>query len=81
MSKKIVFIAGEVSGDKHTAELASAIKSIEPEVSLYGLGGTMMEEVGVTLWDDVRIRSSIGLLESLKHVWPLKKVFNKIIEP
>ncbi len=80
MSKKIVFIAGEVSGDKHAAELSRSIKLLESDISLMGLGGEMMRGAGVRLWDDVTSRSSIGLLESLKHVLPLRRVFNRVVQ-
>ena len=76
---KIVLIAGEVSGDKHAAELALAIKEREPQAELFGLGGDFMRQAGVKLWDDVTARSSIGLTESLRHVLPLRQVFKKVM--
>ena len=46
---KIMFSAGETSGDMHGANLAKAIKKIAPNTYLFGFGGPQMEVAGVTL--------------------------------
>ena len=38
-SKKIMLVAGEVSGDLHGAHLVEAIHRIDPEVHFFGVGG------------------------------------------
>lgn len=44
---KIMLIAGEASGDMYGAYLAKEIKNIREDISLFGMGGTMMEKSGV----------------------------------
>ena len=39
---KIMFSAGEPSGDLHGARLAEAIREISPETELIGFGGDKM---------------------------------------
>ena len=44
---KIMFSAGEASGDMHGANLAKALRELDPSVELLGMGGARMEEAGV----------------------------------
>jgi lipid-A-disaccharide synthase len=50
---KVFLVTGEVSGDKHAAHLAAALKRLDPEIELYGIGGSLMEEAGVKLLSDI----------------------------
>ena len=36
---KIMFSAGEASGDLHGANLARALRELDPQVELLGMGG------------------------------------------
>ncbi|MBQ1920082.1 MAG: lipid-A-disaccharide synthase, partial [Selenomonas sp.] len=44
---KIMFSAGEASGDVHGENIARAIKALDPAVELVGFGGSRMETAGV----------------------------------
>ena len=46
---KIMFSAGEASGDLHGATLAAAIRRLDPEADLIGFGGPQMAAAGVRL--------------------------------
>ena len=50
---KIMFSAGEASGDMHGANLARALKEQDPEVELLGMGGSRMAEAGVRIVYDI----------------------------
>jgi lipid-A-disaccharide synthase len=50
---KAFFVAGEVSGDKHGAYLANAMNALQPGVTLFGIGGSMMREAGVNIIADI----------------------------
>lgn len=65
---KIMFSAGEVSGDMHGANLAEALKKIEPEIKLVGFGGNMMEEAGVALAANMSQYSVMGFYEVLRNL-------------
>ena len=43
---KIMFSAGEASGDMHGANLAKALRQLDPTIELIGMGGTQMEGAG-----------------------------------
>lgn len=44
---KVMFSAGEASGDTHAASVANALREIDPSVEMFGMGGTLMERAGV----------------------------------
>ena len=40
---KIMFSAGEASGDTHGASVAKALSQIDSNIEMFGMGGTLME--------------------------------------
>ena len=51
---KIMFSAGEASGDLHGANLARALKQLAPDIELLGMGGERMKDAGVDIVYDIR---------------------------
>ena len=45
MGKKVLVIAGEASGDLHGANLVKAIRTVDPSIIFWGVGGRHMQEV------------------------------------
>ena len=79
MSKKIMIIAGEASGDLHGSSLALALKEFNPGVELIGMGGQMMARAGVRSFQDIRELSVIGILEILSRLKKFKTAFNALV--
>lgn len=69
-----MFSAGEVSGDMHGANLAAALKKIEPDVQMFGFGGAQMRQAGVCLAADMAQYSVMGFYEVLKNLRTLLKL-------
>ncbi|HAR63718.1 MAG: lipid-A-disaccharide synthase [Candidatus Margulisiibacteriota bacterium] len=65
MNKKIMLMAGELSGDMHGAYLVQAIKKACPDCTFYGVGGSRMREAGVDIITDIVRKSTIGFLGNL----------------
>lgn len=65
---KIMFSAGEASGDLHGARLAEEILRTAPDASLIGFGGTKMREAGVSLIADLAEYSVMGFWEVAKNL-------------
>jgi lipid-A-disaccharide synthase len=61
-TKRILIITGEASGDLHGAHLAQAIKALNPNVSILGVGGARMRAAGVRLLDGIAQLDVIGLI-------------------
>lgn len=70
--RKIMFSAGEASGDMHGAGLAKALLAIDNNIELIGFGGPQMEEAGVRLCRDMRDYSVMGFGEVILN---LRKMF------
>ncbi|EIC29917.1 lipid-A-disaccharide synthase [Methylomicrobium album BG8] len=64
---KVMFSAGEASGDQHAAHMFSEMKKLQPDVQGIGMGGEKMKWAGI----DVRYDSSqiavIGVVEVIRH--------------
>ncbi len=69
---KIMFSAGEVSGDLHGARLASEVRSLCPDAELIGFGGAQMRDAGVSVAYDLADYSVMGFWEVAKN---LRKIF------
>jgi lipid-A-disaccharide synthase len=61
--KKILIVAGEVSGDLYGAELVNALKERHPEALFFGVGGTQMRSAGVEILFPIDELSIIGISE------------------
>jgi lipid-A-disaccharide synthase len=70
---KVMFSAGEASGDQHTAHMFSEMKKLQPGIRGIGMGGAKMAGSGI----DVRYDSSqiavIGLVEVVKHYAEIRR--------
>lgn len=65
-----MIIAGEASGDLHAAKLVSAVKSRDPAIAFYGIGGADMRKAGVDIMVDAAELAVVGLVE----IWAHRKV-------
>ena len=65
---KIMFSAGEASGDTHGASVAKALLEKYPKVQLFGMGGDLMKQAGVDIIYDIQQLGFIGIVEILKHL-------------
>ncbi len=59
---RILIVTGEASGDLHGAHLARALRSLNPDVELVGVGGAKMRAAGVTLIHGIEQLGIVGLL-------------------
>ena len=66
--RKVLFVAGEASGDLHAAGVAAALRRIRPELLLAAVGGRRLAEQGVQLIHRDEQLGVMGFLEIVKHV-------------
>ena len=66
--RKVLFVAGEASGDLHAAGVAGALKRLHPELQLAAVGGPRLAEQGVELIHRDHQLGVMGFLEVLRHV-------------
>ena len=77
--KKILIIAGEPSGDLHAASLVRDLKSLDPDLRFFGLGGYLSKEAGVDTVFDISKLALVGLTEVLKNIFTVGKVYKGIL--
>jgi lipid-A-disaccharide synthase len=73
--QNIVIVAGEASGDLLGGALLSQLKQSHPNLSIAGVGGPRMQEQGLKGPYDVNDLSVIGIVEVIKHLPGLIRVF------
>jgi lipid-A-disaccharide synthase len=70
---RILFVAGENSGDQHAARLIAHLLQLEPQAQCFGFGGVAMERAGMRLDENLAQKMPvIGLSQALRHYNRLK---------
>ncbi len=77
---KIMFSAGEASGDVHGASLAREIKKIAPETELFGFGGDEMKSAGVRLVKNFKEYNVMGVVEVVKNLRRILSLLDTLTE-
>lgn len=78
MNRRVVIVSGEASGDLYGADLARYLATWVRPIEIWGVGGVRMQEAGVHLIADSRAWGAIGIIESLKVVPRVWRVFLKV---
>jgi len=71
--KKILMVAGEISGDLHGAHLMEAILRIDPEIQFFGVGGDRLEKTGMKILYHSQSLSVVGITEVLFKMGSIMK--------
>ncbi len=77
MSERIFISAGEPSGDLHGSNLARTLKTLQPEVELFGFGGEKMASAGVELLYPLAQHSVMGIIGVIKQLRTFKRILNQ----
>ena len=79
---KLMIVAGEASGDKHGAKLATALRALRPDTQFefFGAGGDEMRAAGVETLVDAREVAIMGALEVAKALPKFLRVFRRLRE-
>jgi len=77
-SKKILVVAGEVSGDLHGSHLVEAIQSIDPEIQFFGVGGEGLKRVGMKLLYPSQSLSVVGITEVFAKLGSILKALRTL---
>jgi lipid-A-disaccharide synthase len=74
----VLIVAGETSGDIHGANLARALRELDPSVRVVGAGGSHMRAAGVEILEDPTAHASIGFVEALKNIHRYATLYRKL---
>jgi lipid-A-disaccharide synthase len=78
-SKKIMIIAGEVSGDLIGGSLVKELKRIDSHLEILGIGGDKMKSSGMKLLYHIDQMAFLGFVEVIKHLPFIRKVQKNIL--
>jgi len=78
MKKKFLIVAGEMSGDRHAADLVIALRQRSPDLEFIGIGGDQLQAAGVVLLYHISQLAFLGFVEIIKHIPFISKVFTTI---
>ncbi len=79
MSKHVVIVAGEASGDHHGATLVHELKARKGEhYQFSGIGGQRLQRAGVTLLCDLAQHGVTGLVEVLRHIRVIRQAYKQL---
>ena len=80
MVNKVLIIAGEASGDLHGGGLARSLKERNPNMEIFGIGGNSMASAGMELLFHVDELSFLGLVEVVRHIPLVRRVFKHLLK-
>jgi lipid-A-disaccharide synthase len=63
ITKHVLMVAGEASGELHGANLVRAMKGLNPNIAVAGIGGRRMEEAGVKILIPCSDMAVVGVTE------------------
>ncbi|MCE5262685.1 MAG: lipid-A-disaccharide synthase [Deltaproteobacteria bacterium] len=78
MTRRVMIVAGEASGDLHGGNLVRAMRRIDPELSFYGVGGKRMEAAGVELLADAADMAVVGFTEVAVKLGMILRVMRRL---
>ncbi|MSP64050.1 MAG: lipid-A-disaccharide synthase [Ignavibacteria bacterium] len=77
--KRIMIITGEASGDIHGAEVVRELKTQNPHLDIFGVGGNNMQTAGMELIQHIDTISLMGFSEVIRHLHKFILLKRKII--
>ncbi len=77
---RLFLVAGETSGDRHAAALVRELHRLEPSLACTGLGGPQMGAAGVELVADLTQHAVVGIVEVLRHLGTLRRLFRQAVD-
>jgi lipid-A-disaccharide synthase len=78
--KKVMIVAGEVSGDQHAARLVRELRAVRQDVEFFGIGGDALRREGVRTVVDAREMAVVGFFEVLARYPFFRRVFAQMTE-
>ncbi|MBU0687077.1 MAG: lipid-A-disaccharide synthase [Candidatus Margulisbacteria bacterium] len=67
-AKKILITTLEPSGDLHASRLIKELKSLSPDIKIFGVGGENMKQAGAEIIMDTSKKGVVGLVETLSFL-------------
>lgn len=80
VTRELLIVAGEASGDLHGARMLSELLSLSPDTHAFGLGGKELKAAGMELLADSAEISVVGITEVMRVLPRAKEIFRQILQ-
>lgn len=80
MTKKILIVSGEPSGDLHASNLVKDLKTLDKNIEFFGMAGSLSKKAGVEIVFDITDLALIGVVEVLKNLFTVGRAYKKILQ-
>jgi lipid-A-disaccharide synthase len=80
MSRSVLVVAGEISGDLHAGALVEELRTRTADLDIWGVGGDRLRAAGVDLLYDVRQTAVMGFVEVLRHLAFFRAMFRRVLD-
>lgn len=77
---KLCVVAGEASGDLHAAEVVREIRTLVPDLALFGIGSRRLIGEGLVAIRDSRELGIVGLFNVIRHLPMLRRAFADLMK-
>lgn len=78
--QSIFIIAGEASGDLHGSNLVKSIYQLRPDVQIYAMGGSQLQQAGAKLIVNSKNLSAIGFTEIFNKLRHAIRAFKNMVQ-
>ncbi len=75
MTRRLLVLTGEVSGDMHAAGVVRALRDLQPDLECCDTGGDGLRAAGVKVWHDVSEMAVVGGTEAAVKFFSLRRIF------
>jgi lipid-A-disaccharide synthase len=77
---KLAIVAGEASGDLHAAYVVRELKSLDPDLRTFGIGGDLLRKEGMDLLYHASAMGIVGLFNVIRHLPMFRRVMSELME-
>ncbi len=77
---RLAVVAGEASGDLHTADVVRELNKLDASLSTFGIGGDHLAAAGTEIVHHAREMGMVGFFNVIRHLPMFRRIFRDLIE-
>ncbi len=78
MPLRVMFVAGEASGDLHGSGVVRELKRCRPDSDLFGMGGDLMQREGMEVVRHIAAMSFMGFVEVIRNLPAIRRAGSQL---
>jgi len=77
--RRLMLVAGEVSGDIHAGNLLTQLNALDPSLSSFGVGGDRLSAAGLESLAHIDELAHMGLFEVLRELPRIRRLLHRLV--